>query len=136
MTDVSPEPSFDDLEWTVTADGAREKVVERDGKRVRLVELTDAFVHDEWCSKGHIVSVLDGTLELTFRDRVENIEAGDLCSIPSGYEHRHKPRALTLIVQMLVIDEPNGELSRPDEPNGESTRPDEPNGESSKSDQP
>jgi quercetin dioxygenase-like cupin family protein len=105
VTDVPPEPSFDDLDWTVTADGAREKVVERDGKRVRLVELTDAFVHEEWCSRGHVVSVLDGALELTFRDHVERIEAGDICVIPSGYDQRHKPRALTPIVQMLVIDD-------------------------------
>lgn len=108
MTGIPADTSFDDMEWTVTADGAREKVVERDGRRVRLVELTEAFVHADWCSTGHLVSVLDGTLELTFSGRVETIEAGDLCSIPSGYEHRHKPRAVTPVVQMLVIDEPGG----------------------------
>lgn len=104
MTDISDDPSFEDLDWAITAEGAREKVIDRDGKRVRLIELTDAFVHDEWCSKGHLISVLDGALELTFSGRVEMIETGDICSIPSGYEHRHKPRAVTPTVQLLVID--------------------------------
>lgn len=126
MSDVPHEPSFDDLEWTDTADGAREKVLDRDGKHIRLVELADRFVHAEWCSTGHLVSVLDGTLELTFSGRIETIEAGDLCSIPSGYEHRHKPRAVTPVVLMLVIDEPEGEAIKPDEPQGEAIEPDEP----------
>lgn len=97
--------SFDDVPWQVTADGAREKVVERDGRRVRLIEFTDAFVHEDWCSVGHVISVMDGVLELTFPDRVEQIEAGDVCSIPPGHAHRHKPRALTPVVQLLVIDQ-------------------------------
>jgi len=36
--------------------------------RVRMVEYTPGYVADHWCSKGHILLVLEGELETTLAD--------------------------------------------------------------------
>ena len=65
------------------APGARHKVVGRGGKRLRLVELTPAFVDPEWCLKGHIRYVMEGILEIEFDSRIERVSAGGP-ETPSG----------------------------------------------------
>ena len=36
--------------------------------RVRMVEYSPGYVADHWCSKGHILLVLEGELETTLQD--------------------------------------------------------------------
>lgn len=36
--------------------------------RVRMVEYSPGYLADHWCSKGHILLVLDGTLETELAD--------------------------------------------------------------------
>lgn len=36
--------------------------------RVRMVEYTPGYLADHWCSKGHILLCLEGTLETELRD--------------------------------------------------------------------
>jgi hypothetical protein len=45
---------------------ARFKAHRRDGKQIRLLEFTAAFVEPDWCEKGHIGIVLEGAIELDF----------------------------------------------------------------------
>jgi len=42
--------------------GARSKFFQQEDKQIRLVEFTDEFVEPDWCEKGHIGYVLEGTL--------------------------------------------------------------------------
>jgi len=50
----SPRVAFETIPWQVMAPGARHKMVERDGKRIRLVDLTDSLIENDWCLKGHV----------------------------------------------------------------------------------
>lgn len=38
------------------------------GIRVRMVEYSPSYLADHWCSKGHILLVLDGALETELED--------------------------------------------------------------------
>jgi len=81
---------FDSLDWIPMAPGARHKVVERGGKRVRLIEFTDAFVEEGWCPKGHSGVLLEGLLEIEFDNRVERYRAGEGIMIAGGGAEKHK----------------------------------------------
>ena len=84
--------AFSQLNWTAVAPGARQKVFERDGKRVRLLELSRELVEDQWCHKGHIGLVLESVLELEFADRSERLDAGDGLLLVAGAAMKHKAR--------------------------------------------
>jgi len=54
--------NFNSIEWRNTMPGARSKFFQQEDKQIRLVEFTDEFVEPDWCEKGHIGYVLEGTL--------------------------------------------------------------------------
>ena len=41
---------------------------ERDGLRLRRVEYGPGYVADHWCDRGHVVFVIQGTIEVELRD--------------------------------------------------------------------
>ena len=96
--------AFRDLPWQSAGVGARQKQVALAGRQLRLLELTPALIHPEWCGKGHAGYVLEGRLELRFRTGVVRCEAGEGFLIPTGEEHAHIPRALTDRVTLFVVD--------------------------------
>ena len=53
---------------------------------------------------GHIGYVLDGRLEVSFSASREVFEAGDGVFILPGDEHRHKARALTDTVTLILAE--------------------------------
>lgn len=73
----SPRVDFETIQWQSVAPGARHKMVERDGKRIRLVELTDSFIENDWCLKGHVGYLIEGELEFTFESGTERLKPGD-----------------------------------------------------------
>jgi hypothetical protein len=95
---------FGDLPWQDAREGMRHKPVVLAGRQLRLLELTPALIHPEWCAIGHAGYVLEGCLELRFKDRVVQCEAGEGFSVPSGEAHAHIPRALTERVTLFVVD--------------------------------
>jgi len=97
--------AFSAIEWTASAPGARQKVLERGGKRVRLLEFSREFVEAEWCRKSHIGVVLQGALELAFNDRIERFDAGDGLFISAGEMGKHKARALSERVTLFLVEE-------------------------------
>ncbi|HEY7382635.1 MAG TPA: cupin domain-containing protein [Beijerinckiaceae bacterium] len=105
---LAMEPSytaaFDNLPWQSTGVGARHKQVALAGRQLRLLELTPALVHPDWCAKGHAGYVLEGRLELRFRTGAVQCHAGEGFLIPAGEEHAHIPRALTDRVTLFVVD--------------------------------
>ena len=96
--------AFGDLPWQSAGAGARHKRVALGGRELRLLELTPALVHPDWCVKGHAGYVLEGRLELRFRSGAVQCDAGEGFLIPGGEEHAHIPRALTERVTLFVVD--------------------------------
>ena len=97
--------NFPLISWDGAGVGVRTKVVARDGKRLRLVEFTEAFVEHEWCLKGHAGYVLGGELEILFADRIERFAAGDGIMIAGGQEDRHKAKALGSSVRLILVED-------------------------------
>jgi len=96
---------FEKLEWESPLPGARSKAFRRNGKQLRLVEFTSAFVEPHWCEKGHLGIVLSGELEVDFKDQVVRYPEGSAIFIPSGPESGHKARAVTPVVRLFLVEE-------------------------------
>ncbi len=96
---------FNSIPWEIPAEGVRFKVYKQDGKQVRLVEFTDKFVEADWCTKGHIVYILEGQLEVNFNGNIVKFNKGDGLFIPVGEKDKHIGRALTKIVRMLFVED-------------------------------
>ena len=97
--------AFSGVEWAAIAPGARHKIFERDGKRVRLLELSPEFVEVEWCRKGHVGVVLQGVLELDFAGRTERFNRGDGLFILAGETGKHKARPISERVTLFLVDD-------------------------------
>jgi hypothetical protein len=79
-------------------------MVERDGKRIRLVELTDSFIENDWCLKGHVGYLIEGELEFTFESGTERLKPGDGFLI-RGKVDRHRARTLSPLALFLVVED-------------------------------
>jgi len=97
--------AFSGLEWAAIAPGARHKMFEHAGKRLRLLELSREFVEAEWCRKGHIGVVLEGVLELDFNGRIERFDPGDGLFILAGETGKHKARSISERVALFLVDD-------------------------------
>lgn len=96
---------FNSIPWEIPADGVRFKAYKQKGKQVRLVEFTDQFVETDWCKKGHIVYILEGTLEVNFDGNVVVFKAGDGLCIPEGEKDKHMGKALTKVLKMIFVED-------------------------------
>jgi quercetin dioxygenase-like cupin family protein len=101
---MSPELQFRDLPWSSFAAGAREKVFEFDGKRIRLVEFSKGFIEPDWCEKSHVGYVCLGKLELDFVGEILRLRTGDGIFISAGEKHKAAPasdRVLLFLVEEI-----------------------------------
>ena len=69
---------------------------------IRLVKVEGEFIWHCHEDTDELFLILDGTLDMEFRDRTEVLEAGELIVIPRGVEHR--PCARRGEVKLLLID--------------------------------
>lgn len=69
---------------------------------IRLVKVEGEFIWHCHKDTDELFLILDGTLDMEFRDRTEVLEAGELIVIPRGVEHR--PCARHGEVKLLLID--------------------------------
>jgi len=69
---------------------------------VRLAKAEGEFVWHSHPDSDELFLVIDGRLEIEFRDRTEVLDPGDLIVVPRGVEHR--PCARNGEVRVLVID--------------------------------
>ena len=71
---------------------ARWRTREFGGVRVRMVSYSPGYLADHWCSKGHILLVLEGQLVTELEDgRVMTLEAGQSYQVADGAEaHRSR----------------------------------------------
>jgi quercetin dioxygenase-like cupin family protein len=62
------------------------------GIRVRMVEYSPGYLADHWCSKGHILLVLEGELETELKDgRRFKMSSGQSYQVADGAEpHRSR----------------------------------------------
>lgn len=81
---------FKNMEWESPAPGVRQKSYIGDNQRIRLAEFTDEFVEEEWCTKGHIDYLLEGSISIDFDGIIINFSPGDVLFIPEGEESKHK----------------------------------------------
>jgi quercetin dioxygenase-like cupin family protein len=96
---------FTSIPWEIPAKGARFKAYKQNGKQVRLVEFTDELVETNWCTKGHIVYILEGKLEVNFNGNVVVFNKGDGLFIPAGEKDKHIGKALTKVVKMIIVED-------------------------------
>lgn len=96
---------FNSRQWQSTLPGARFKVYREDGKQIRLVEFSVEFVEPDWCEKGHIGFVLEGTLEVDFNGRVVVYPQGSGIFIPPGVATAHKARSITPVVRLVLVED-------------------------------
>ena len=97
---------FVSLDWRQVAPGAREKGLTRGGVKLRLLELTPEFEEVAWCLKGHAGVVLEGEMELDMPGGAVRFgDAQGFILIPGGVD-RHRAKALTPEVLLLVVDFP------------------------------
>jgi quercetin dioxygenase-like cupin family protein len=73
---------------------ARWRTREYGGIRVRMVEYSPGYLADHWCSKGHILLVLEGSLETELADgRTFVLSAGMSYQVADNAEpHRSRTR--------------------------------------------
>ncbi|MEJ2009096.1 MAG: cupin domain-containing protein [Acidobacteriota bacterium] len=76
-------------------------VGELNGQYVKLVKLQGEFVWHRHEAEDELFLVVKGKLAIHFRDRVEELEEGELLIVPAGVEH--KPVA-TQEVQALLFE--------------------------------
>ena len=69
---------------------------------VRLVKLEGEFIWHSHADTDELFLILDGTLDMDFRDRTVVLEPGELIVVPRGTEHR--PAARHGEVRILLID--------------------------------
>jgi len=96
---------FGSMPWERPAAGVRVKAHERDGRRLRLAELTKEFVEADWCARGHVGYVLSGEMEIDFHGRIVTFRPGDGLFIPAGAEHGHKATVLTESVIVVLVED-------------------------------
>ncbi len=82
-----------DKQWTPKIVG------ELNGQHVRLAKLQGEFVWHHHDDEDELFLVIDGELEMQFRDRTETIRAGEFLIVPRGVEHC--PRAVAEVQVML-----------------------------------
>jgi len=96
---------FESIPWEIPAEGVRFKAYKQNGKQVRLVEFSDKFFEIDWCTKGHIVYILEGQLEVNFNGNIVIFNTGDGLFIPAGEKDKHIGKALTKVVRMLFVED-------------------------------
>ncbi|MFD1711020.1 cupin domain-containing protein [Ottowia sp. GY511] len=79
-------------------------IAEMNDYQFKLVKIQGEFVWHSHADTDEVFIVVDGALELQFRDRTVPLAQGELCVVPKGVEHR--PVAAQECAVMLV--EPRG----------------------------
>ncbi len=74
-----------------------------DDIRVRMVEYSPGYIADHWCSKGHILLVLEGELHTQLQDGREfTLKAGMSYQVADGAEpHRSSTQTG---VRLFIVD--------------------------------
>lgn len=94
---------FDALDWESPIEGVRHKVYDHNSVRIRLVEYSSAMP-PHWCEKGHYGYLIEGVLEVEYRNELVIYKAGDGIFIPDGPDHMHRGRVLSEKVLVFFVE--------------------------------
>ncbi len=75
---------------------------EYNGNEVRLAKVEGEFHWHSHPDTDELFLVIEGTLDMEFRDRTEHLSTGDLIVVPRGVEHR--PCARAGEAKLLIMD--------------------------------
>jgi quercetin dioxygenase-like cupin family protein len=82
---------------------ARWRTVQAGDVRVRMVEYSAGYVADHWCSRGHVLLVLEGTLVTELQDgRVFTLTPGTSYQVANNAEP-HRSRTDTG-AKLFIVD--------------------------------
>ncbi|MCK6449963.1 MAG: DHCW motif cupin fold protein [Alphaproteobacteria bacterium] len=71
--------------------------------RVRMVEYSPGYVADHWCSKGHILLVLEGSLRTELKDgRVVELKPGSSYQVADNAEAHRSSTAVG--AKLFIVD--------------------------------
>jgi len=100
VTDWSVVPRTDHPGETGTA---RWQTFEAGNIRVRMVEYSPGYLADHWCSRGHVLLVLDGELVTELKDgRTFTLRPGQSYQVADN-EEPHRSRTITG-AKLFVVD--------------------------------
>lgn len=94
---------FDQIEWETPITGVRNKYLDHDGQRIRLVEYSKELP-PHWCEKGHCGYLISGKMEIEYAERTIMYKQGDGILIPAGPSHRHKGKVLSEKALLFFIE--------------------------------
>jgi quercetin dioxygenase-like cupin family protein len=100
---------FAAMPWESPARGVRVKQVLRGIHRIRLVEFSEDFTEADWCIKGHIGFVIDGSLEVDFDGRIVELHPGNGLFIPPGEASKHKACVRRGKATLFVVENTAGQ---------------------------
>ncbi|MEM7572229.1 MAG: cupin domain-containing protein [Bacteroidota bacterium] len=72
------------------------------GHEVKLAKIAGDFVWHDHAEEDELFYILQGTLYIDFRDRTEELQAGDMLIVPAGVEHRPRTKDGMEVHLMLV----------------------------------
>lgn len=91
---------FDKLDWESPIEGVRHKYIDQNSLRIRLVEYSREMP-PHWCEKGHYGYLIEGQMEIEYKNSRMIYKPGDGIFIPAGPDHKH--RAWVLSEKALVF---------------------------------
>lgn len=79
------------------------QTIQFDGLRIRMVEYSDGYLADHWCSKGHIVHCLEGELTSELKSGEKFILTAGTTYIVSDELSQHRSSTVKK-VKLMIID--------------------------------
>lgn len=80
---------------------------ELNGQHVKLAKLDGEFVWHSHEHEDELFLVIEGEIEIHFRDQVVTLGEGELCIVPRGVEHKpvaHQPASVLLFEPASTIN--------------------------------
>src|ERR1041385_6401055 len=96
---------FESLDWQSPLPGLRLKAYREGTRQIRLLEFRSDFIEPEWCEKGHVGVVLEGTLVIDFRGQMIPFPPGAGIFIAGGASCGHKARAATPVARIVLVED-------------------------------
>jgi quercetin dioxygenase-like cupin family protein len=82
---------------------AQWRTVETAGMRIRMVDYSPGYLADHWCSKGHVILVLEGLLTTELRDgRTFELKMGESYVVGDGQEPHRSRTAVG--ARLFIVD--------------------------------
>ncbi|MCK5149088.1 cupin domain-containing protein [bacterium] len=96
--------AFERLPWTEYSEGVRHKILDQQGVRIRLVEYSKSMPQ-HWCKRKHYGFLVEGHIEMDFKEKTEYFHPGDGIFIPGGTSHNHRTRIMTRKAVVFYIED-------------------------------